>query len=396
MTVERFRAALHQLTELLATPAPLPEEVGPALQELSAARPAEIEASELRQIFALCYQVMGLGPTPVPKSLLQHGRFPLHGWAAQSLLMSIFTDEGVRHRDFVQSTLTRSLALGQSVPEGAPTAPVPVPHIPLSTEEAAELAQPYLARVAAQRSEDPNAHVIFAWSVKECPVRPFDGVVNAWLRGLDPEGHAALDRAFALATLAKERRQKLTWQNCVDQLLPQLSDPSVIVAACAARYLGTLYSDPSKGFVRSRPAPLEDVLDQIASLEPHRRAVAGGVLQGLAPDFDGPFDVLKRRVAESGYDIDDWVLRVLDGAPNEPSFSGAQAFWFYVHEAYCMAPDFILRMIEAGHHWEAMMCATEVHAPVEGIEPVLRRLAALPDPEVSAGAKEWLSLHYSA
>lgn len=95
-----------------------------------------------------------------------------------------------------------------------------------------------------------------------------------------------------------------------------------------------------------------------------------------------------------GFDFDGWVLDVFSQNGDEPYLPSAQSFWFHIHEMYCEDPAFVMRMIDAGHLLEAMMTATEMHQAVEGMRPVLVRLAGMEVAEVSGRAQHWLDLFY--
>ena len=46
------------------------------------------------------------------------------------------------------------------------------------------------------------------------------------------------------------------------------------------------------------------------------------------------------------------------------------------HEHYCTDPGFAMKLIDIGRAWVALMCATELHEPVDGMRAVLERLVA--------------------
>ncbi|MCO6384017.1 hypothetical protein [Oceanicola sp. 502str15] len=360
-----------------------------ALSELKASRPSEVKAAEFRRLFHVCYRVLGLnGPPPALSADWPGERIRRK---AAELITTSFFDEGARHRAHVQHAITRAVALGREMPAGAPAEPVPVPHVPLDSDEARALARPWLDHLAAAFGDRPLAHLSFCWTAHEFPLAPFAQIIDAWLAEVAPADHAALHRAFALSTLAEQGSQRLTWENCVAEVLPQLEDPHPLVAGAAGVYFGTLYA--FELFTRSTPKPLPWALDHISAVKGHRRIVAGGFLQGIDADMGGPFDMLQKELPR--FDVQGWVLEVLSKGDEEPYLPSAQSFWFYVHEGFCHAPAFITRMIDAGHGWEAMMCATEMQARVEGMAPVLERLAAMEDPEVNGPAQRTLKAHYS-
>jgi hypothetical protein len=81
------------------------------------------------------------------------------------------------------------------------------------------------------------------------------------------------------------------------------------------------------------------------------------------------------RDALPGFDQDGWVLDVLALGEGEPYLPSAQAFWFFVHEAYWDRADFAMTLIERGDPWLAFMCATEALEQAPQMIPVLERIA---------------------
>ncbi len=208
-------------------------------------------------------------------------------------------------------------------------------------------------------------------------------------RGL-PGGLATVERARALAEMAEQRVQHLGWDEIETDLLPGFGAEHPLVAATLARVVGTLYGDGGRRIQNGPAWPLDRMLGHIAALARNRRPVAGGFLDGYR-DYGDPLYRLRRDLAGSGFALDDWVLEVLSDETPEPCLPGAQAFWFFVHEHYWASPDFVLRLIEPDHLWEAMMCATEQPDAESGMAPVLRRLADCADVEIAAHCRDVLS-----
>ncbi|MGI3168961.1 hypothetical protein ACRARG_07400 [Pseudooceanicola sp. C21-150M6] len=390
MAAGAFDRALDALDDLTGQADPDLAGLSRTLSSLKETRPAELTAAQARRLIGGCTALLGIGPLPFRPAGGELWQLQRLTYQAEELLLGCFVDQGAEHRDFVQHSVTRDLAFGRTPAEGAPRAAVPLAHIALDRAEATLLMAPFLAAMERALAETPYAHLKFCWSVMEAPLPPFFGVVQDWLAGLDAKGrgqgsHQALARAFALVSLAREGKQKLTWANCEAQLLPQLEDPHPLVAGAAGRYLGQLYNEPERNFVRSAPEPMAWMLDHLRALPVNRRVVAGGFLDGLNVEFDGAFSRL--RSDAPGYDIDGWVLDIFAEGEAEPYLPSAQSFWFYVHEEYAYDPPFVMRLIEAGHLWEAMMCATEAGLSVEGMRPVLERLAASPDEEIAGAAR---------
>lgn len=390
MAALSFDAELDRVEGLLAVSRPDIDALAEAMSALNGAYPAEMSGHQIERIFAISDRVAGRdGSAPIAVPDANAGRFLSR--QADRVITRLFEDEGRRNRGFAASTVRRARAFNEPPPAGAPTSEVPHVHRAITRARASELAAPFFASLEPALEEDPLSHISWCWRALEDCVLPFAWVLEGWLDDLDRRGLAGgrnrevLERARALHALSEAGQQKLRWPNCQRILLPQLHDPHVLIAAHAAKFLGTLYSDPAYFFPGGQdPAPLPEILRGIADLPMHRRAVAGAFLDGLQ-DAGSPFAALGD-LDEA--DIKDWVLKVFSDDGPEPYLPGVQAFWFYVHERFCADPDFIMRLIDAGHAWEAMMCATEIYDErVEGMKPVLERLAALDDPEVAAPAQ---------
>ncbi len=386
-------AALDRIDALLCADPPDGKGLCRAFDDLLSGRGTNFSAAQLRRLFACCNSGLGFGPDPV-SSRLDAASAKALGWRARPLLEGLFHDEFAENRRHALRTVLRSLALGRPE-EGGDLVIAPLPHVALEVGEARDLARPYLADLERQLAEDPYAHAAIIWKVRTAPVPPFDRVFDDWLQDIDRRGlgpgdsHAGLDRAIGLAMLAKAGQQRMRWAQCEAELLPQLEASNLMVAGAAARFLGVLLRE-AELLLQSAPPPLPRILDHIAALPRGRRIVAGGFLQGFDDGDGDPFGVLRQHQELSGYDIDGWVLRVFSLKEAEPYLPSATSFWFHVHEGYAAAPDFVLRLIDAGHVWEAFMCATEAPERVPGMEAVLRSLAALPDAAIAQRARNAL------
>ena len=391
-----FTDALDQLDVLIAAEPFDPWTVRGGFYDVSKAIVPGIPAEPLRRMVAHCFWMLGLGQTPPPDIVAADQKRSLL-WSVDACLHALFIDQRVGSRPFVQSGMNRRWALGPDLWSGGPEELVPLPNIPLDPDEATALIAPYLDHLEAQIDDDPMAHITLVWKVLEAPVPPFETVFERWLAQVDArrgtDDLMSIRRAMALKTLAYEGQQRLSWENCERYLLPQLCDPSALVAAAAGKFLGALYSWPEDQMINGgTPMALTDLLGWLALLPRHRRAVAGGFVYGLC---EGSLAEMRARPDLVGFDLDRWVMNILSERVQGPYLPSAQSFWFHVHEGYCFDPVFIGRMIDAGHLWEAMMTATEMHIAVDGMKPVLERLAALDEYGIAAGARRWLDLHYS-
>ncbi|MGR3491286.1 MAG: hypothetical protein ACU0DW_04450 [Shimia sp.] len=295
-------------------------------------------------------------------------------------LEQLLSDGRVGHWAFVENGNARWLAVGI----GSDGPPLRRPHVPLERAEAEAAMAPVLAELACMARRSPFLPLKLCWSLVESPLAPFDAVVWAWLEDQSWFGGGseadAFRTALAFAHLHREGRQRLGPGRIEAQVWPRMADAHPLVASQAGYFLGGMY-DAGEERLQGKAPPLSAVLDRIATLPGHRRAVAGAFLNGLA-DCDDPFHMLATdgRCAAAGFDVREWILRVLDGSEEERYISGAQAFWFYIHEYFCTDVPFVVQLIKHGHHWIAWMCITELHPPAKGMDVALRALAAA-DPE---------------
>ena len=187
----------------------------------------------------------------------------------------------------------------------------------------------------------------------------------------------AIERALDLSARAEaEGASPPIWADVEREIMPLLTHPHPMIAAGAARYLGALFADEAFRAAASTPS-IADLLEQLRRLEGHRAAVAGAFVCGFDWGTEGlnalPSDDV---LTAAGFDLDGWVLDILAYGDEPPYLPNAQALWFYVHEHYCTDPGFAMRLIDIGRAWVALMCATELHEPVDGMRAVLERLVA--------------------
>ena len=393
-----FTDALDQLDQIFAAGSFDQDACRSAFYALAKAYQPSTPAADIRRMVAHCLCALGLGADPAPLIADVDVKRSLD-WAAAACMEALLIDRHAASRWFVANAVDRQRSLGADLYEGGPEAPYPLPHVPLDLSEAKTLIAPYLTQYAAQLDTNPLAHIKLCWDVFDAPVPPFDKVFHDWLADLDADRGTqdlqSIERAMALASLAKRGSQRLSVKNCEDRLWPQLFDPHPLVAAAAARFLGDIYGDEEERLFGGTAKPLAEVMNLIATFPRHRRYVAGGFLNGFGGDME-PYTELRAHPALEGYDLADWTLKVLSDHTPEAYLPAAQSLWFYVHEHYCFDPAFITRMIDAGHLWEALMTATEMHEAVEGMKPVLIRLAACKEEGIARAAQAWIDRHYTA
>ena len=351
--------------------------------------PGDPTADDVRAAFSVCHAV------------LAHPGSARLSYAVMEMIKRLVADPEGRYRDHVRHSFNHHRAFGRERPYGRFEAPIPAAYLPITVAEARTLIQPLLSQYEGRMDADPITPLRLAWDVLEFPIAPFDQVFDAWLQEVEAKGlgygdsHTGLSRAMAFYALAEEGRQRVTRASVDDQILPVLDDPNPVLAAAAARFLGRVHEDVEEFYNNGTPWPLPDLLDHLAARPAAtRRALAGGFLNGFA-DVDEPFAMLQSDPRIGDFNLEAWAMRILGGSAEEVYIPCAQAFWFYVHEAFDRDAAFMTRLIDAGHTWEAMMCATEIRDRVEGVAPILGRLAQLGEKGVSEPAEAHLRRFYS-
>jgi len=263
-----FTDALDQLETLRAAEPFDAWAVRSAVYALSKSYAPGTSARLIRRMVENCLSLLGLAGAARPIVADADHQRSLD-YALHSCLRTLFVDAGADSRGFVQRGVDRSRALGPELWSGGPSAPIPLPNIPLDPEEAANLIAPYLDHLEAQLDKDALAHIHLCWDILKCPAPPFDTVFTRWLEGVDlrrgTDELSAIRRAMALCALAARGQQRLSWQSVETYLLPQLRDPHPLVAA-AIKFLGVLYDDPEEMIHSGTPTPLRDFLGQLAAL----------------------------------------------------------------------------------------------------------------------------------
>ncbi len=389
-----FPETLGALEAELAKETPEIEALVQCLRALRKGWPDDPTPDDVRRSFAVSTAVLALGPSGTPPGRLSH--------AVMEMIRRMVVDPSGWHRVHVQRSFDHHTAFGRKMPGDRFDEPVPVAALPVTASEARGLIQPLLTSYEDSMDAQPMRHFNLAWEVLMHPAAPFDRVFAAWLKEVEARGlglgdsYSALRRSMAFWGLADRGRQRVSRKGVDEIFLPVLDDPNPMLAAAAARFLGRVHAEPEEFYNHGTPWPLPDLLTYLANRPlATRRAVAGGFLNGFA-DCDEPFQLLREDARLAGFDLDGWVIALLADTPEEVLIPSAQAFWFYIHEGFAVNADFVARLMDEGHDWIAMMCATELRSVVDGMEPVLRRLAASSDREAAAGAARHLSTVYAA
>ena len=265
----------------------------------------------------------------------------------------------------------------------------------LDPATARQLLAPYLAHTAAMVEREPTAHFELGWRAIRAGRKPFAGVVLDWIAALDGRGIGMPGTRSALADAdTLDRDPPLdTFGEEGPFLIDLLADPHVLRVSAAARRLGTFYGASGEEGDRAAPS-LVAILQHLAALPRYRSSACGAFVAGFV-ELGGLEELFGDARLPADFDREAFVLDAFALGGREPYLPNAQSFWFYVHEHYDFDGPFVGRLIDAGHLYVALMCATEQNQKVEGMQSVLERLTRSDDPWIAAQAAHHLRAFYS-
>jgi hypothetical protein len=345
--------------------------------------PTGVTDAQLSRVLSVCCRVLDGDANPMDGSLtLEQGN---HLTAcALDQVMRILRDPDAHTRAWIAMMQGRFRARGEAIPEdlNADRLP-PTFEVPWDRATAEERLKPFLRYIETVLADEPTAHFRIGWVVARGGRDVFKPIIAEWLSSLDGRGIGmrgtadAIEHALDLYARAEDAGPSpASWADVEREIMPLLAHPHPMIAAGAARYLGALFADEAFRASPSTPS-IADLLEQLGRLEGHRAAVAGAFVCGFDQDGGGLNALASDDVlAAAGFDLDRWVLDIFACGEEPPYLPNAQALWFYVHEHYCANPGFAMRLIDIGRAWVALMCATELHEPVDGMRAVLERLVA--------------------
>lgn len=208
--------------------------------------------------------------------------------------------------------------------------------------------------------------------------------VLAWLDRLERDPPAGLDPFRPAGVSLLLSPQTLHWPEQAAVWIGLLDHPSDWLRGCAALMLGERADDQDGD--PSRAA----LMTLIGEKEIQRPGIAGPFwsvfhVTGDWQTLDWPMDPKL------------WMLDLLElrqgPAPALDDMPGNDIA-FFLHELCCESPELVDRMLDGGFAALAVETATEIAAPVAGMEQPLVRLAHHADPEIAAWASRHLHRHY--
>jgi hypothetical protein len=349
--------------------------------------------AQLSRVLSVCCRVLDGDASPMDGDLILEQRNHLTACALDQA-MRILRDPDAHTRAWIVMMQGRFRARGEAVPEDLNADRLPPPfEIPWDRATAEARLKPFLRHIETILADEPTAHFRIGWDVARGGRDVFRPIIAEWLSSLDRHGIGmpgtadAIEPALDLYARAEaESASPPIWADVEREILPLLTHPHPMIAAGAARYLGALFTDEAFRAASSTPS-IADLLEQLRRLEGHRAAVAGAFVCGFDWGTEGLNALASDDVlTAAGFDLDRWVLDILAYGEEPPYLPNAQALWFYVHEHYCADPRFAMRLIDIGRAWVALMCATELHEPVDGMRAVLERLVA------EGSDKDWVRI----
>lgn len=365
--------------------------------------PPEPSAPSLTRLFACCYRLLDFEDTGfstrMKSELGEHAGNHLEACAGDQIERVLY-DANASNRAWIAERIQWHKDNEREIPEDYLDADLPPAlEIPWNKEIAHKQIMPLLRYWEGILPEHPTKHFSHAWKVLHNGYPVFKEVFADWMAELDQRGvglpgtYAAFAKADELASLS-DQYPPPSWADCERDLVPLLHDPHPMVVAGAAKALGSYYAE--ENFPDDPAAPdLAAILNRLAQLETFSAIACGAFVCGFDVDCSGLYFLHDHdKLAGTNFSIDEWVLSAVAKDHYEPYLPNAQAFWFYIHEYYDYKPDMVMQLIDLNRSWLAMMCATEVHERVDGMNPVLERLSTDPDPMIAAAAQQHLSEHY--
>lgn len=366
--------------------------------------PADVNADDLTRYFDCSYRILDLNETGFGEALRSDVGASAAGHleaCAGELIEHVLYDRDARNRAWIEERIAWFQERGQEAPDAYFDHDLPPAlKIPWDQETAQERVRPLLSYWQAQLPDHPTGHIRLCWCVIHDGYPVFRDVFTEWMEKLEEQnlGPPGTLAAFANADelLHKaEAGHPIPWPECERETLALLDDPHPMVVAGAARYLGALYE--SNCFGNDPAAPnLIAMLDRLSALPQFRAIACGGFVCGFDTECSGLHALASdSRVIEAGFAIDDWILKIVTSDDYEPYLPNAQALWFYIHEYYDFEPEMVMKFIDRGRAWLALMCATEAPQAVDGMKPVLERLSTTRDAAIAEAAKGHLAAHYT-
>jgi hypothetical protein len=339
--------------------------------------------AQLSRVLSVCCRVLEGDASPMDGDPILEQRNHLTACALDQV-MRILRDPDAHTRAWIAMMQGRFRARGEAVPEDLNADRLPPSfEVPWDRATAEARLKSFLRHIETILADEPTAHFRIGWDVARGGRDVFRPIIAEWLSSLDRHGIGmpgtadAIEPALDLYARAEaESASPPIWADVEREIMPLLTHPHPMIAAGAARYLGALFADEAFRASPSTPS-IADLLEQLRRLEGHRAAVAGAFVCGFDWGTEGLNALASDDVlTAAGFDLDRWILDILAYGDEPPYLPNAQALWFYVHEHYCTDPEFAMRLIDIGRAWVALMCATELHEPVDGMRAVLERLVA--------------------
>jgi hypothetical protein len=202
------------------------------------------------------------------------------------------------------------------------------------------------------------------------------------------QGEISFDNLELAVSLAEEHKA-MYWrpdERWTFALWPRESAPylelmnheSYLVRAAAAGCLGQIYMQCA----REKPS-LAEIMEFIKQQEHRNAGVAGPFLMGAGWGLEWKIG--------AEFDYRSWLLETLRGSQRERFVPYDQSLEFYAHEFFYADAEAIEEFIAMGRKELAVMTATESPESIYELLPLLQKMAASEDQEISARIRVYLA-----
>jgi hypothetical protein len=219
----------------------------------------------------------------------------------------------------------------------------------------------------------------------------------SWIEAFASYSQPPADQGLIQGTqLLLDRNAPMTLDR-INDWIALLDAPSNYARGCAAYLLGG-YADQDEEIHESA---VKD-LNTVRWPSKHELMAVIGDKEIERPGIAGPFWSPNHHLfpAKDSEQIAAalWMMDLLERRQGRSPVLGDMPYndiEFFLHELCCNDPQTMQRMLDGGFTELALMAATEFHGVVEGVKPILERLAVATDPDIAAAAVAHLKNYYS-
>lgn len=166
---------------------------------------------------------------------------------------------------------------------------------------------------------------------------------------------------LAIVFLQTELYDQTDWNKAKDEIEVCFDHSNNLVRASAGEALASLYTEGAKNL-----PPIGNTMELIKSKDIERPGIAGPFIGALlCNDFDN-----------YQTDLTEWLLEIIEKRKTpEPLIDGYNGIDFHQHEYFSKNSVAVKRLIDLGEDELAGFAATEENSAVQGMKPLLEKLA---------------------